>query len=78
MGIADYPKTIEKKDQYTAGDIAVLYGVAHRTACKMIDSGVLSGFKVPGGQERRVLHSAVMRHVAANPQYKYVLDKIIG
>lgn len=78
MNIADQPKTIEKKDQYTAGDIAALYSVSHRTACKMIDTNVISGFKIPGGLERRVLHSAVLRHVAANPQYKYVLDKIIG
>jgi hypothetical protein len=44
----------------------------------MIDSGILSGFKVPGGLERRVLHSAVVRHVNANPQLKHVLDKIKG
>lgn len=76
---ADYPKTVERKDEYTAGDIAIVYGVAHRTACKLIDEGTIAGHRVPGGRERRVLHADLMRHARGNfGNFKYVLDKIEG
>ena len=76
MKIADYPKTLPKQEQYTAGEIAILYGVSHRTACKMIDGGAIKGFTVPGSKERRVLYTAIKEHVLACPQFRYVLDKI--
>jgi len=76
MRIADYPKTIKKAEQYTAGDIAVLYGVSHRTACKMIDDRVIQGHSVPGSKERRVLHASLLAHVEANPSYSHVLAKL--
>lgn len=77
MRIEEYPTTMKKKEQYTAGEVAILYGVSHRTACKMIDSGAIKGFTVPGSKERRVLFVAVKEHVAAHdPHYKFVLDKI--
>lgn len=78
MKIADYPKTLPRQEQYTAGEVAILYGWSHRTACKMIDSGVIKGFNLPNSKERRVLFSAITEHVAANPQYQYVLTKIAG
>lgn len=78
MKIADYPKTLPKKEQYTAGEVAILYGVSHRTACKMIDGGAIEGFTVPGSKERRVLFTAVQKHVAANTVYSYVLAKIVA
>jgi hypothetical protein len=77
MKIADYPRTLARQEQYTAGEVAILYGVSHRTACKMIDTGAIKGFTLPGSKERRVLHSAIQEHVEANPQYRYVLDKIV-
>ena len=76
MRIADYPKTLPAQEQYTAGEIGVLYGVSHRTACKMIDSGALKGFTVPGSKERRVLQTDLRAHIAAHPQYGFVLEKI--
>lgn len=76
MRIEDYPKSLPRKEQYTAGEVAILYGVSHRTACKMIDNGTIQGITVPGGKERRVLMSAIREHVAAHPQYAYVLGKI--
>ena len=76
MKIADYPKTLPKQEQYTAGEVAILYGVSHRTACKMIDGGSIKGFTVPGSKERRVLYTSIRDHVTTNPQFVYVLDKI--
>ena len=76
MKIEDYPATLPTKEQYTAGEVAVLYGVSHRTACKMIDGGAIQGFTVPGSKERRVLFASVKAHVAANPAYAFVLAKI--
>ena len=77
MKIASYPSTLPKQEQYTAGEVAILYGVSHRTACKMIDEGTIKGLTVPGSKERRVLYTAVVEHVTANPQYSYVLAKIV-
>ena len=76
MRISDYPKTLPRKEQYTAGEVAVLYGVSHRTACNMIDSGSIPGFKVPGSRERRVLLTSIEAHVAANPNFAFVLAKV--
>lgn len=77
MKVSDYPKTLPYKEQFSAGDIAVLYGVSHRTACKMIDSGSIKGFTVPGSKARRVLFSSIKAHVAANPAYAFALAKIV-
>ena len=77
MRIEDYPRTLPEQEQYTAGEVAILYGVSHRTACKMIDTGALKGFTVPGSKERRVLLADIRAHVAARPQYGYVLAKIV-
>lgn len=71
-----YPKTLPLKEQYRAGEVAILYGVSHRTACKMIDNGDIEGFTVPGSKERRVLFASIAAHVKASPQYQFVLDKI--
>ena len=77
MKIERYPKTLPKQEQYTAGEVAILYGVSHRTACKMIDTGAIQGFTVPGSKERRVLYTAIVEHVTANPTFKFVLAKIV-
>jgi hypothetical protein len=77
MRVSDFPKSLPRAEQYTAGEVAILYGVSHRTACRMIDEGALAGFKVPGSKERRVLHTAIVAHVEANPAFAYVLAKIV-
>jgi hypothetical protein len=74
---------IAVRDQYTAGDLAYLLGVAHRTACKLIDEGVIAGFRLPSRpgnrlRERRVLHGAILAFIEANPRYAYILDKLDG
>ncbi len=77
--ISEQPKSVPRKDQYTAGDVAALYGVSHRTACKMIDQGIIKGHTLPGSRERRVHHADLLRHARGNHgNFRYVLDKIEG
>lgn len=79
MKKSEYPPSIPRAAEYTAGDVAILYGVAHRTACSMIDRGILKGHRVPGGIERRVRHEDLMRHARGNHgNFAYVLAKIDG
>ena len=77
MRISQYPTSLPKQEQYTVGDVAILYGVSHRTACKLIDGGEINGFTLPGGKERRVLFTSIQKHVAANPRFQHVLAKIV-
>ena len=72
---------IPARDQYTAGEIAWLMGVAHRTACKLIDEGLLAGFRLPVSpgarlRERRVHHAALLIFIGKHPEYDYMLDKL--
>jgi hypothetical protein len=64
---------------YTAGQIAVLLGIGHSTAIRLIDQGRLSGFWVPGKRrDRRVMHEALVGFVGRNPGFRYALDKLVG
>jgi hypothetical protein len=83
MRKSEYPDRISKMKEYTAGDISILYGVAHRTACRLIDEWIIQGYRLPGVNgkpgERRVLHSNLMNHARGNRgNFKYVLTKIDG
>lgn len=46
--------------RYTTGAVARLCGVCMKTAGKWIDSGRLKGYRIPGGQDRRVLRSDLL------------------
>jgi len=39
---------------FTTGEVAKLCRVSSRTAAKWIDNGLLKGWRVPGGKDRRV------------------------
>jgi hypothetical protein len=70
---------IRKASFYTAGQLAVLMGVAHTTAIRLIDQGEIRGFWLPTGRrQRRVTHGALVRFVGRNPGFRFVLDRIIG
>lgn len=69
--------TVPRADQYTSGQVATIYSVAPRTACKMIDDGVIEGHIAPGTKNRRVRHEAILAHVAAHPEFKHVLQRIV-
>jgi excisionase family DNA binding protein len=40
---------------YTSGQVAKMFGVSGQTVNKWIDTGLLKGFRVPGGSHRRVM-----------------------
>ena len=48
-------------NSWTTGKISRLCGVSARSAAKWIDSGILQGFRIPGGQDRRVTTEVLLR-----------------
>lgn len=46
---------------YTTGEVAAILKVATRTASKMIDRGLIKGYRIPGSRDRRVTHEALQR-----------------
>lgn len=50
---------LELQEVFTTGEIAKICGVAPRTASKWIDSGLLPGWRIPGGNARRVSRAAL-------------------
>lgn len=69
-------RQLVQKETYTAGEIAALFSVSHRTACKYLDKGVLPGFRFPGSQRRLVRHADLVKFVAAHPEFAPVLTKL--
>ncbi len=64
---------------YSMGQIAVLLAVAHTTAVKLIDRGILRGVRLPTKRRvRRVMHGALILFVKRNPDFRYMLDKLDG
>ena len=51
---------------YTSGQIAAMLGVSPRTVGKMVDAGHLRGWRIPGGQERRVKRCDLVQFFARN------------
>ena len=49
------------KSVVSTGQIADICGVATRTVSKWIDSGRLTGFRIPGGNDRRVAREELER-----------------
>ncbi len=78
MKIADYPKTIVAKEQYTSGDVAVVLGVSLRTASIMLGNGTIKSFKLPGLTGRRVLHTELAKFLDSSPDYEYARVKIVN
>jgi hypothetical protein len=70
---------IQAASFYSAGEIAVLMGVAHSTAIRLIDQGEIRGFWMPTKRRyRRVAHQALIAFVRRNPAFRYMLDKLNG
>lgn len=49
---------------FTTGQIAKICGVAPRTASMWIDKGLLKGWRIPGGQDRRVARADFLEFCA--------------
>lgn len=54
-------KKVKTKSVYTSGDVARITGTAPRTVSKWIDQGLLKGYRIPGGDARRVTHENLVR-----------------
>lgn len=46
---------------FTTGEVARRCHVSSRTAAKWIDKGLLKGWRIPGGKDRRVSMSELVR-----------------
>jgi len=47
-------KVSSRDDTLTTGAVSKLVGIGQRTICRLIDEGLLVGWKIPGSQHRRV------------------------
>ena len=48
------------EEVFTTGEVAKLCRVSSRTAAKWIDRGLLKGWRVPGGKDRRVARKSLV------------------
>lgn len=65
-------KPAHAKHVYTTTEVARICGVSTRTVQNWIDAGLLQGWKIPGGRERRVnqepLDAFLAKHKIAKPK----------
>ncbi len=47
-------RTANRKDVLTTGEVAKICHVAPRTVSKWVDTGELSGYRIPGSRDRRI------------------------
>ena len=52
---------MNEKDLLTTGDVARACGVSQATVIRWVDSGLLSGFKIPGSRHRRIPREQMRR-----------------
>ena len=67
-----------KKDIFTTGQVAQICKVAPRTVTKWFDTGQLKGYRIPGGRDRRIPVSELLRFMKVHniPTEGLDLDKI--
>lgn len=56
--------------------LARILRVAPRTAAKLVDSGQLAGYRIPGSKTRRVLQSEVAEFIRRNGLPAEMLDEL--
>ncbi len=56
----------KRKDILTTGQVAQICKVAPRTVTKWFDSGQLKGYRIPGGRDRRIPASELLRFMKSN------------
>lgn len=54
-------KAQKLKGVLTTGQVSRICHVAPRTVCKWFDSGRLRGYRIPGGRDRRIPLTELMR-----------------
>jgi two-component system, OmpR family, response regulator VicR len=53
-------------DLLTTGQVAAITGLGQNTVIRLIDRGVLRGFRIPGGRARRVARRELEEFMRAN------------
>jgi excisionase family DNA binding protein len=68
----------KRKDILTTGQVAQICNVAPRTVTKWFDSGQLKGYRIPGGRDRRIPTSELLRFMKCHnmPTDQLEHDKI--
>ncbi len=56
----------KRKDILTTGQVAQICKVAPRTVTKWFDSGQLKGYRIPGGRDRRIPTSELIRFMKSH------------
>ena len=57
---------INGKSILTTGEVAKICRVSSKTVQKWVDSGLLVGFRLPGGKDRRILRNELIRFMKDN------------
>ena len=70
--------TASRQRVYTTGQVARLCQVAPRTAAKWIDSGLLRGYRIPGSQDRRVTHEALVDFMERSGMSSLLCEQPVG
>jgi excisionase family DNA binding protein len=59
---------------YRTGEVAQLLGCSARTVAKMVDDGVIVGFRV--GKDRRISRKDLLAYVREDPHKGYALEAL--
>lgn len=57
---------VKVRGVFTTGQVAKICGVAPRTASKWIDSGALSGYRLPNSMDRRVIRKKLVEFLESH------------
>ena len=76
--IATSPATPARDRIYTTGQLAKICGVAPRTVSKWIDAGHMRGYKIPGSNDRRVPHAALLHFLRQNGMSTHAVESAVA
>jgi len=68
-------ESIATKEVFRTGEVGKLCRVAPRTVSKWFDSGKLKGYRIPGGQDRRIPRAELIRFLKEHGMPLYELAK---
>jgi excisionase family DNA binding protein len=61
---------------YSTGELAQALCVGRTSVIRMIDSGEIASYRVPGSRYRRVTRKALERYVADHPEFEFALRSL--
>lgn len=59
-------RALKRRRAYTTGQVAEATGFANRTVQHLFDKGKLKGYRIPGGNDRRIPHDELLRFLREN------------